>query len=416
MNYYQQALSLYNQGDYEGAFDLLAGDTSQDSLLLKAECEKQITEQYIYFIKEAIEYKDYVKARHLKDTYLSKFGSDTTAINAFQIPDKALCDAFNEKEDRSYRTQTSENLIGNAYKKANYTYLYVILGCICVLLLSYFFLDIVHYKKDNHEIMTGATLQDSGVYLSYLAQIESDKQKTFITINSDGSDIYYLKKKDGFYLPSIFLYNVNIGEEKEIQLMIENEEGYVTSMLADIQSVTAEDNSIVLIGSNGGGSTSYACEVLKYDLASGKLTSILTASEIKRTNNIYTATQYELVSEGEFTADHKFEKYIELYDLKGNLIDGKTIRGKGAIGKYPIEMSFHVLAGNITGWYKYEGHTNYMTIQGKIDDTKAFDFVEFNEDEEAFGRFVGDADFEKQTLTGTWKKDNSFLDFYINRE
>ena len=35
---YQQALSLYNQGDYEGAFNLLYGETDRKCLLLELEC------------------------------------------------------------------------------------------------------------------------------------------------------------------------------------------------------------------------------------------------------------------------------------------------------------------------------------------------------------------------------------------
>lgn len=92
---YQKALSLYNQGDYEEAFDLLHGEDDQECLLLKAECKKQITHQYVYLIKEALDQKLYAKARHLRVTYLSIFGSNT-AINAFQIPDEALEAALEE--------------------------------------------------------------------------------------------------------------------------------------------------------------------------------------------------------------------------------------------------------------------------------------------------------------------------------
>lgn len=83
---YQQALSLYHQGDYEGAFDLLYGETDRECLLLELECKRLLTDQYVYLIKDALEQKEYAEARRLKETFLSKFGSDTT-INAFQIPE-----------------------------------------------------------------------------------------------------------------------------------------------------------------------------------------------------------------------------------------------------------------------------------------------------------------------------------------
>ncbi len=49
---YQQALRLYNQGDYEGAYDLLAKIDSREGKLLAAECKKLITEQYIYLLRD----------------------------------------------------------------------------------------------------------------------------------------------------------------------------------------------------------------------------------------------------------------------------------------------------------------------------------------------------------------------------
>ena len=61
------------------------------------------------------------------------------------------------------------------------------------------------------------------------------------------------------------------------------------------------------------------------------------------------------------------------------------------------------------------GHTNYMTIQGKIDDANSFDFLEFNDKMEPFGRFVGQADFERRTLLGTWKKGDKQLDFFVGK-
>lgn len=51
---YQEALKLYNQCDYEGAYNILlsyAGLENKGHRLLE-ECKKQILQQYIYLIKE----------------------------------------------------------------------------------------------------------------------------------------------------------------------------------------------------------------------------------------------------------------------------------------------------------------------------------------------------------------------------
>ena len=112
-----------------------------------------------------------------------------------------------------------------------------------------------------------------------------------------------------------------------------------------------------------------------------------------------------------FSVTDDYFSWNEYYDLRGNLIDGKTIRGQGYIGKYPIEISMHCLEGEITGWYKYKGHTNYMTIKGRINEYNNFTFVEYNEKGERFGTFEGYADFQSQTLNGYFRKGNMELDF-----
>ena len=154
-------------------------------------------------------------------------------------------------------------------------------------------------------------------------------------------------------------------------------------------------------------------------------------------SRVYSATESGFVSEDEetikglrFLSNHfkrnnirafdrgydnnKYYAYIEHYDFRGNLINGKTIRGKGSIGKYQIEMSMHCLSGQISGWYKYKGHTNYMTIKGTITDNDYFNFVEYNDKGERFGTFTGYADFESQTLSGSFHKGSVELDFRIS--
>lgn len=61
---YQQALSLYNQGDYEGAWRLLQNadlETEQEKKLFE-ECDKLVTEQAAYIIKSYIEEVKFQKA------------------------------------------------------------------------------------------------------------------------------------------------------------------------------------------------------------------------------------------------------------------------------------------------------------------------------------------------------------------
>ena len=77
-------------------------------------------------------------------------------------------------------------------------------------------------------------------------------------------------------------------------------------------------------------------------------------------------------------------------------------------------MSMHCLNGVISGWYKYKGHTNYMTIKGTIKDNDYFSFVEYNDKGERLGTFTGYADFESQALRGSFHKGSVELDFKIS--
>lgn len=141
---YQHALSLYNQGDYEGAFGFLEGETDRESLLLKAECKKQMTDQYIYLIKEALGCKEYAQARHLKETYLSKYDFDTS-INAIQVPDASL-------ESTLKAGVSSNDIIYKEIPKAKKTsfFFYLMLSGLFVLLLGgYFVYDNIYQDRIN---------------------------------------------------------------------------------------------------------------------------------------------------------------------------------------------------------------------------------------------------------------------------
>lgn len=136
INQYKQALSLYNQGNYEEALDLLYGETDKESLLLKAACKKSIRDQYVYLIKSALDQKEYARARHLKDTYVSKFGQDTT-INAFQIPDEALSTVLKEEIQSNDMLEFEYSLDKKPKKSSMSLFFFVGFGIILLFLFVY---------------------------------------------------------------------------------------------------------------------------------------------------------------------------------------------------------------------------------------------------------------------------------------
>ena len=111
----------------------------------------------------------------------------------------------------------------------------------------------------------------------------------------------------------------------------------------------------------------------------------------------------------------KLKDDLSKNDNNGQVLE-KKIEGKGYIGKYHIEMSFSCINNKISGRYKYEGHTNYMTIKGEMKDNGDFTFSEYNEKDECFGTFTGHADFEQQKLSGVWINGETQLNFEVSSE
>lgn len=190
---------------------------------------------------------------------------------------------------------------------------------------------------------------------------------------------------------------------------------YENSMVfIDPSKVFFYGDLLVMIGNNNATSWMNKDVALFFNTKSKRFANILYARQIDRQKGILIASQIELVVKTEFPSTDDYFSWDEYYDLRGNLIDGKTIRGKGSIGKYQIEMSMHCLNGVISGWYKYKGHTNYMTIKGTIKDNDYFSFVEYNDKGERLGTFTGYADFESQTLSGYFHKGSEEHDFRIS--
>lgn len=85
---YKQALSLFNQGEYEKALRIIERsplNTLREKELLD-QCWRQIVEQYCYLINESISQKDYWTARLIKDEFKAKFGVNNK-IEEIKIPE-----------------------------------------------------------------------------------------------------------------------------------------------------------------------------------------------------------------------------------------------------------------------------------------------------------------------------------------
>ena len=86
---YQEALALYNQCDYEGAYSIIINNglcSTEKGDFLYNECRKQILQQYIYLIKDYVEQGLYVEAKELRQQYYSKYDFNSI-LSEIDIPE-----------------------------------------------------------------------------------------------------------------------------------------------------------------------------------------------------------------------------------------------------------------------------------------------------------------------------------------
>ncbi len=300
--------------------------------------------------------------------------------------------------------------------KKNSLLLFLFIGCVIICIIANWVLD---NKETSNEftssITQNASTNNNLLWEEMINSIKSDPNKTILVQNQKEGYIYYTINDISL---TCYKYDLHTNNNLLINLEILNENKELSAWIMYLQDAffVNELNSIIFIGGNGANSFMAGDYALSLNLSNEKLSEICFAREIKRSNNYLITEQMELLVEGSAAYENEYYYFNQIYNFKGNIIDGKAIRGEGYIGKYSIEMSLHTLNGKITGWYKYAGHTNYMTIKGTIQNDNSFSFVEYNDKGESFGTFTGHADFENQTLNGNFQKGNTILDFRISKK
>lgn len=242
---------------------------------------------------------------------------------------------------------------------------------------------------------------------SQLSDIEKEKEIIFV---DEIWAYYWDKKNQSPYDLCFYKQNIDTGDTTKISIPIE----LGLSSINDI--FLRDDSTFLIIGNNGWNSYMNSDYVISFNTEKDTYSLVLSSKEIIKMDNYLEVTNLDMITMGEFVYQNVYDTYKEYYDFYGNRIEGNTIKGKGNIGKYRIEMAFHTLEGGIKGWYKYEGHTNYMTIKGEMKDNGDFTFSEYSEKGERFGTFTGNADFNRQKLSGVWINGETQLDFEIQGE
>ena len=397
---YQEALSLYNQCDYEEAYSIIIDNglcSTEKGDFLCNECRKQILQQYIYLIKDNIEQEMYGEAIGLRQYYYSQYGFSSELSNIV-IPEPVLQDEIEEipiLEQDEVIQEENENITEErqGFLKKN------IIPVMCVASLLIGLVGyLVYYYNFNEDYIIDKRIEE----------LKRDSSKQISLINS-GSAYYTQPDKD-----SLYILNLLTDSLEKIPLEIINEKGEWEGGIYSLkEAFSINNNEIIFIGDNGGNSIFGGDNVLKYDIAQKQLKYVCYGRVIKHGDGKLIVTYLDILKEGASHADTEYFSYDVYCDYEGNKIDGYTISKEGMIGKYPIKMFFHCLDGEITGWYRYAGRDNHMTIKGQMKENDGFSFIEYDEKGKAFATFTGKANFEKETLHGVFSRDGRNLNFWI---
>lgn len=397
---YQEALALYNQCDYEGAYTIIIDNglcSTEKGDFLCNECRKQILQQYIYLIKDYIAQEMYGEAIGLRQYYYTQYGFSSD-LSSIVIPEPVLQDEIEEvpilEQDKIIQ-EVNENITEErpGFLKKN------IIPVMCIVSLLIGLVGyLVYYYNFNEDYIIGKKTEE----------LKRDSNKQIVLINS-GSAFYTQSDKD-----SLYILNLLTDSLEKIPLEIINEKGELEGGIYSLkEAFSINNNEIIFIGDNGGNSIFGGDNVLKYDIAQKQLKYVCYGRVVKHGDGKLIVTYLDILKEGASHADTEYFSYDIYCDYEGNKIDGYTISEEGMIGKYPIKMFFHCLDGKITGWYRYDGRDNHMTIKGQMKENDGFSFIEYDEKGKAFATFTGKANFEKETLHGVFSRDSRNLNFWI---
>ena len=128
---YEQSLSLFNKGEYEEVLKIFRHTTvvlSEKEKILLRESRKQVTEQYLFLIKDYIQEKEYIKAEELQKKYNAEYGFDERIMDIIipqNIQTKFLQvdDNSNKTDVRLSKTSNIGVIISSIIVPVSYTHL-----------------------------------------------------------------------------------------------------------------------------------------------------------------------------------------------------------------------------------------------------------------------------------------------------
>lgn len=409
---YRQALSFFNNGDYEKALNILKREENQISSTqerqLFEQCKKQITEQYYYLINDSIRQEDYLNANALKNEYKVKYG-DNPRIANIVVPKKEASTSFQHSADPEMDEDESST---------RSLWLWLIIGGIVVIgFIGFLYWQ---YNNDNDVIDSNpnntVSMQDETKPENY-----EEKSEAIISrlTGEYGDQIKVLNKYPELSKYCAFSLTENETEylliydlEQEVLKRFENyslqtiNAGEVCLPYYNL-SMNENDNKILIQGNNGANSIGYSEYILELNPVDWSIRKICSGREITREGNGYKVNWIIMTKWVTCNADSEYASIDIYYDLNGKLIPsplkGESYQFKGKIdNRYAVTMQLSIWNDKIYGEYYYDrnGSENVLYLYGGISSGRDIVLLEFNDNGEQTSTFKGR--FGRDSFSGTF--------------
>ena len=409
---YRQALSFFNNGDYEKALNILKQEENQlysiQERQLFEQCKKQVTEQYYYLINDSIRQEDYLNANALKNEYKVKYG-DNPRIANIVVPKKEASTSFQHSADPEMDEDESST---------RSLWLWLIIGGIVVIgFIGFLYWQ---YNNDNDVIDSNpnntVSMQDETKPENY-----EEKSEAIISrlTGEYGDQIKVLNKYPELSKYCAFSLTENETEylliydlEQEVLKRFENyslqtiNAGEVCLPYYNL-SMNENDDKILIQGNNGANSIGYSEYILELNPLDWSIRKICSGREITREGNGYKVNWIIMTKWVTSNADSEYASIDIYYDLNGKLIPsplkGESYQFKGKIdNRYAVTMQLSIWNDKIYGEYYYDrnGSENVLYLYGGISSGRDIVLLEFNDNGEQTSTFKGR--FGRDSFSGTF--------------
>ena len=409
---YRQALSFFNNGDYEKALNILKQEENQlysiQERQLFEQCKKQVTEQYYYLINDSIRQEDYLNANALKNEYKVKYG-DNPRIANIVVPKKEASTSFQHLAEPEMDEDESST---------RSLWLWLIIGGIVVIgFIGFLYWQ---YNNDNDVIDSNpnntVSMQDETKPENY-----EEKSEAIISrlTGEYGDQIKVLNKYPELSKYCAFSLTENETEylliydlEQEVLKRFENyslqtiNAGEVCLPYYNL-SMNENDNKILIQGNNGANSIGYSEYILELNPVDWSIRKICSGREITREGNGYKVNWIIMTKWVTSNADSEYASIDIYYDLNGKLIPsplkGEPYQFKGKIdNRYAVTMQLSIWNDKIYGEYYYDrnGSENVLYLYGGISSGRDIVLLEFNDNGEQTSTFKGR--FGRDSFSGTF--------------